>query len=116
MRDISERAESRKREPTSTSATTQVWSAEFPINQREFLRVRLILPRNNKPALDLRRWFRPADGSPEKPTGRGFALAAKHIPSLAALVNDAAAQTRPPAPHRRDTDNGSVSNGNDGAS
>ena len=74
MRNISERAESRKRKSTSTSVTTQVWSAEFPINQRECLRVRLILPRNNKPALDLRRWFKPADGSPEKPTCRGLPL------------------------------------------
>jgi hypothetical protein len=116
MRDISERAESRKRKSTSTSATTQVWSAEFPINQREFLRVRLMLPRNNKPALDLRRWHRPADGSPEKPTGKGFALSTKHITSLAALVNDAAAQTRDPAPHRRDADNGSVSDSDGGVS
>jgi hypothetical protein len=116
MRNISERAESRKRKSISTSVTTPVWSAEFPINQREFLRVRLLLPRNKKPAVDLRRWFRPADGSPEKPTGRGFALSTKHITSLAALLNDAAAQTRAPAPHRRDTDSGSVADSDGGVS
>jgi hypothetical protein len=116
MLNISERAESRKRRSTSTSALTQIWSAEFPINQREFLRVRLILPRNNKPDLDLRRWYRPADGSPEKSTGKGFALSTKHITSLAALVNEAAAQTRAPTLHRRDADNGSVSDSDGGVS
>jgi hypothetical protein len=104
VRNISKRAESRKRKSTSTLATTHVWSAEFPINQREFLRIQLIMRLNKKPALDLRRWFRPADGSPEKPTGRGFALSTKHIMSLAALVNDAAAQA------------GSCENSNAGAS
>jgi hypothetical protein len=116
MRNISERVESRKRKSTSTSATTHVWSAEFLINQREFLRIQLIVRLNKKPAVDLRRWFRPADGSPERPTGKGFALSTKHITSLAALVNDAVAQTRAPAPHGRDTNKGGVSNSDGGVS
>jgi hypothetical protein len=74
------------------SGPTPVWSAEFPINQREFLRVELRQHRTHA-AVDLRRWRR-SPGGDLLPTSRGFAVAARHLLTLKAIIDTAAAHAR----------------------
>jgi Transcriptional Coactivator p15 (PC4) len=77
---------------TSFNNNTPVWSAEFPLNQRNFLRVEIIYLKDS-PVLSLRCWFRPADG-PARPTKRGITFAIRHLPSAARHLNQALGQAR----------------------
>jgi hypothetical protein len=92
MKDLAERAHARNKQSTSRCVTTQDWSAEFPINQRELVRAELSLSKAHV-TLDLRRRFKTTNGARQS-TGRGVALSARHIASLAALVDAAAAQVQ----------------------
>lgn len=69
-----------------------IWSAEFPLNQRNFIRVEIIRYKGS-PILSVRCWFRPDDG-PTRPTRRGIAFAIQHLPNTAARLNEALAQAR----------------------
>jgi hypothetical protein len=74
----------------SQSRPLPVWSTELPINSRESLRAELRL-HNKRLVLDLRRWFRPPNGT-ARPTGRGFAISARHLLAIQALLGAAIAQ------------------------
>jgi Transcriptional Coactivator p15 (PC4) len=76
--------------PRSTPSTKLIWSSEFEINSREFLRAEL-RGYTKQIVLDLRRWFKPLD-SAERPTGRGFAISAHHLSALKALIGAAVAR------------------------
>jgi hypothetical protein len=91
------------------SGPTPVWSAEVPINQREFLRAELRQNRTHA-VLDLRRWFIPPNDN-TRPTERGFAIAVRHLPAVAGLIEAALTQASATgllselhARHRRDGD------------
>lgn len=66
-----------------------VWSAEFQINACEHLRAELRRHKTHV-TLDLRRWYTPPD-STARPTGRGIAISARHLPEIKALVDAAIA-------------------------
>jgi Transcriptional Coactivator p15 (PC4) len=72
---------------TSFNENPPIWSAEFPLNGREIVRVELGKV-NGTPIVNVRRWFRP-DGELPRPSKRGLACALKHLPALAALLNEA---------------------------
>jgi hypothetical protein len=74
------------------SRPTLVWSADVPINQRECLRVELRQHRTHA-VLDVRRWRGSADGELQA-TGRGFALALRHLPAMKALIDAALVQAQ----------------------
>jgi hypothetical protein len=74
------------------SGPTPVWSAELPINQREFLRVEL-RQRRTHAAIDVRRWRRSPDGDLQA-TERGFALALRQLPAMKALIDAAFVQAQ----------------------
>jgi hypothetical protein len=90
MHDITEQARERNGLSRSVPDASQVWSAEFPINQCEFLRAEL-RRRKTRVTLDLRRWFKPPDGA-ARPTGRGFAISLRHVLAIQALLGAAIAQ------------------------
>jgi hypothetical protein len=69
-----------------------IWSAEFPINQRNFIRVEITYLKGS-PVLSLRCWFRPDDGL-ARPTRRGIIFAIRHLPSAAAHLNEALGRAR----------------------
>jgi hypothetical protein len=79
-------------ERTASFNKNTIWSAEFSLNGREIVRVELGKV-NGTPIVNLRRWFRP-DGEPPRPTKRGLACALKHLPDIAALVNEALRRAR----------------------
>jgi hypothetical protein len=64
------------------------WSAEFPINKREVLRVELLIESNGRSTIDIRRWNDKAPGK------HGLAFGIRHLPSAAALLNQALGQAR----------------------
>ena len=72
--------------------TVPIWAEEFSLNSREVVRVELSEV-NNRLIVNLRRWVRP-DGEPARPTKKGLACAVKHLPGLAALLNEALRQAR----------------------
>jgi hypothetical protein len=72
--------------------TVPIWAEEFSLNSREIVRVELGKV-NGTPIVNLRRWFRP-DGEPPRPTKKGLACALKHLPDIAALVNEALRRAR----------------------
>jgi hypothetical protein len=76
----------------SKGQTAPNWSGEHEINQREVLRLQISYYRG-QPIFDLRRCFYP-DGEPPRPTKKGLACAVRHLPGLAALVNEALRQAR----------------------
>jgi hypothetical protein len=92
MRKIIDQPRQRNRESKSRPNPTRIWSAEFPINQRELLRAELLLHKTHA-VLDLRRWFKPPN-STARSTGRGFALSIHHLPAIEALICAALAQVR----------------------
>jgi Transcriptional Coactivator p15 (PC4) len=69
-----------------------IWSGEHKINQREAVRIEISDYRGQL-IFDLRRCFYP-DGESPRPTKRGVALALRHLPGVAALVNQALRQAR----------------------
>jgi hypothetical protein len=77
---------------TSFNKNPPIWSAEFPLNQRDFIRVEITRFKGS-PILSVRCWFRPDDG-PERPTRRGIAFAIRHLPNAAAHLNEALLQAR----------------------
>ena len=77
---------------TSFNENTPIWSAEFPLNQRNSLRVEIVCLKGS-PIVSLRCWFRP-DGGPARPTKRGIGLAIRHLPNIAARLNEAMGQAR----------------------
>jgi hypothetical protein len=77
---------------TSFNNNTPIWSAEFPLNQRDFIRVEITRFKGS-PILSVRCWFRPDDG-PERPTRRGVAFSIRHLPTTAARLNEALGQAR----------------------
>jgi hypothetical protein len=90
MCKVAEQAHQRNREPLPGADATQVWSAEFQINACEILRAEL-RRHKTRVTLDLRRWFKPPDGT-ARPTGRGFAISTRHLWTLKALIGAAVAQ------------------------
>jgi hypothetical protein len=64
------------------------WSDEFPINKRDVLRVELLIESNGRSTIDARRW------NGETPSKRGLAFDLRHLPSVAALLNQALGQAR----------------------
>jgi hypothetical protein len=77
---------------TSFNKNPSIWSAEFPLNQRDFIRIEITRFKGS-PILSVRCWFRPDDG-PERPTRRGIAFAIRHLPNTAAQLNEALGQAR----------------------
>jgi Transcriptional Coactivator p15 (PC4) len=75
-------------ERTASFNKNTIWSAEFSLNGREIVRVELGKV-NGTPIVNVRRWFTPPDGELARPTRRGLAFALKHLPTLAALLNEA---------------------------
>jgi hypothetical protein len=69
------------------------WTAEFSLNRREIIRAELLSEVSGDYSISLRRWVRPDGGSPE-PTRKGIACALRHLPRLAALVNEALHRAR----------------------
>lgn len=91
MRETTNHARQRNAKSSqSRPEATQIWSAEFPINTREFLRAELLL-RKTHVVLDLRRWFKPLDGTAQS-TKRGFAISVRHLQAIAELIGAALAQ------------------------
>jgi hypothetical protein len=76
----------------SKGQTAPAWSGEHKINQREAVRIE-ILDYRGQPIFDLRRCFYP-DGGLLRPTKRGVALALRHLPGVAAMLNQALRQAR----------------------
>jgi hypothetical protein len=85
MEDLAERA-------TSFNKNTPIWNAEFALNRRNSLRVEIVYLKGS-PIVSLRCWFRP-DGGPARPTKRGICLAIRHLPNIAARLNEAMGQAR----------------------
>jgi hypothetical protein len=65
-----------------------IWSADILINRRDVLRVELLTESNGRSTVDFRRW------NGEKPSKRGLAFDIRHLPSAAALLNEALGQAR----------------------
>ena len=85
MKELIERA-------ISFNTNAPIWSAEFALNRRNSLRVEIVYLKGS-PILSLRCWFRP-DGGPERPTRRGISFAIRHLPNVAAHLNEALSQAR----------------------
>jgi hypothetical protein len=77
---------------TSFNKNPPIWSAEFPLNQLDFIRIEITCLKGS-PIVSVRCWFRPDDG-PERPTRRGIAFAIRHLPTTAARLNEALCQAR----------------------
>jgi hypothetical protein len=71
----------------SKGQAAPAWSGEHKINQREAVRIE-ISDYRGQPIFDLRRCFYP-DSGPLRSTKRGLALAIRHLPHIAALLNEA---------------------------
>jgi hypothetical protein len=63
--------------------------AEWPINTREKIRVRLDVYQG-RDIIDLRRWY--SDGTLDHKPGRGLTISVRHLPALAAAVTAALSQ------------------------
>jgi hypothetical protein len=66
------------------------WSAEFPINKREVMRVELLVESSGRSTIDIRRW----SATSKQPTRRGVAFGVHHLPAILALLTDALSQAR----------------------
>jgi hypothetical protein len=64
------------------------WTAEFSLNRREIIRAELLSEVSGDYSIGLRRWVRP-DGEPPQSTKRGLSCSIRHLPALAALLNEA---------------------------
>ena len=71
-------------------ASKCVWFLDQDINTREFVRAEILQTRT-RTVMDVRRWRRLPDGSTQ-PTGKGVALAARHLPALKHLIDAALAE------------------------
>ena len=67
-----------------------IWSADHSINAVESVRVEL-RQKGERAIVDIRRWRTLPDGT-TRPTGKGVALAARHLPALKGLIEIAIAQ------------------------
>jgi hypothetical protein len=86
MQEIAEQAKDFNR-------NTSIWSSEFSLNSREFIRVELA-EINSRSIISVRRWFKPLDGSPPRPTKRGLACDVRHLPDITASLTEALRQAR----------------------
>jgi hypothetical protein len=86
MENLEERAPQRNKK-ASKQQIAPAWSGEHRLNQREAVRIEISDYRGQL-IFDLRRCFYP-DGEPPRPTKKGLACAVKHLPALAALLNEA---------------------------
>jgi hypothetical protein len=65
-----------------------LWTADSIINSREFIRADLRFEVSGDQSISLRRWVRP-DGELPQSTKRGLSCSIRHLPALAALLNEA---------------------------
>jgi hypothetical protein len=72
---------------------TPIWNTEFPLNRREVIRVELA-GIDRRTIVNVRRWFKPLDGGPPRPTRKGFACDVRHLPDITASLNEALHQAR----------------------
>jgi hypothetical protein len=72
---------------------TPIWNTEFPLNSRDFIRVELA-GNDRRTIINVRRWFKPLDGSPPHPTKKGLACDVRHLPDISASLNEALHQAR----------------------
>jgi hypothetical protein len=77
---------------TKFNENPPIWTGEFSLNLREFIRIELTCIKNI-PIFNLRRWFRPDDG-PARPTRKGIACAIRHLPNTVTLLNEALRQAQ----------------------
>jgi hypothetical protein len=78
-----------KRTPQSW-ASKRAWFLDHDINAHEFIRAEILQTRT-RTVVDVRRWRKLPDGSTQ-PTGKGIALAARHLPALKRLIDSALAE------------------------
>lgn len=71
---------------SANSNPDEIIVAEWQLNKREIARVSLCLYKGTW-LINLRKWFEGDDGNLRP--GKGFALAAKHLPRIAAATNQA---------------------------
>jgi hypothetical protein len=86
MKDLTERTRGFNR-------NRPAWIAEFSLNRREIIRAELLSEVSGDYSISLRRWVRPDGGSLE-PTQKGLGCSVKHLPALAALLNEALHRAR----------------------
>jgi hypothetical protein len=92
MQEIDHHARHRKTLTRAQLSTAPLWTGEHQINNRECLRAELRKGKTHA-TLDLRRGFKPPAG-PARPTERGFAVAARHLLVIRALLDAAIAQAK----------------------
>jgi hypothetical protein len=66
--------------------STAIWSADFPINKREVMRVELVREPAGRSTVDIRRWNVPANGG--NSTAKGVAFDVRHLLPVVGLLND----------------------------
>lgn len=62
--------------------------AEWAKNERELVRVSLD-EFNGRPIVDVRVWYRHSESGEHRPGRQGITMSARHLPALAAAVNQA---------------------------
>jgi hypothetical protein len=93
MNELVNSARQRKRKSKPAfKIPAPIWRAELPINKCETLRAE-ITTGTGKVIIHIRRWYHSTDGDPQ-PTRKGFSCAAKHLPAIAGLINDALTHAR----------------------
>jgi hypothetical protein len=82
----------RPRKPSQSWASAEdIWSTEYEINGREFLRAELRQGKKRGAVVDVRRWRKQPDGT-TRPTEKGFAISVRHLSAIIDLLGAALAQ------------------------
>jgi hypothetical protein len=84
------RVEHEHKETPQSWASKCVWFLDYEINTHEFVRAEILQART-RTVIDVRRWRKLPDGS-TRSTGKGVALAARHLPALKHLIDAALAE------------------------
>lgn len=74
----------------SWSSAERIWSSEYHINAREFVRVELRQART-RAVVDIRRWRKQPDGTAQF-TKKGFAISVSHLSAIINLLSAALAE------------------------
>jgi hypothetical protein len=86
MKELAEHERGFNRNPS-------IWTEEFRINGREYIRAELCLEVSGDYSISLRRWIKADDGTSE-PTKKGLACSIKHLPAIVGLMNKALQKAR----------------------
>jgi hypothetical protein len=85
MHDLSD-CPSYRNKNLSRRRAKSTWSAEFPLNRREVMRVELTREPGGRSTVDVRRWSMPTSGG--NSTAKGVAFDVRHLVAVDGLLRE----------------------------